>query len=173
MSKVYFISDLHLGHKRILEIAGSYRGGTTVEEHDEWIVEQWNSVVTKRDKVFLLGDVCFDSRSYHRLSNLNGNINLCMGNHDRKWFDQWKYHLNPKEVFGFGTYEHFWLSHCPIHPSEFRGRYGNIHGHLHHNLLPDEGYINVCVEQCYGVPICYDEIREKLTQPVETDYKYK
>ena len=161
MSKVYFISDLHLGHKRILEFSGSLRGGSTVEEHDEWIVDRWNSQVVKRDVVWLLGDVCFDRNAFHHLERLNGNIKLVLGNHDRKWFDQWKYHLQPKEVIGFGTYKRHWLSHCPIHPMEMRGRVGNIHGHLHAKVVDDDRHFNVCVEHCNGVPISYEEIKER------------
>lgn len=162
MSNVYFISDLHLGHKKILEFAGEFRGGSNVEEHDEWIVEQWNSVVRKRDLVWLLGDVCFSRDSFHHLAALNGSVKLCLGNHDRKFFDQWKYHLQPNEVIGLGNYKNYWLSHCPIHPMEMRGRLGNIHGHLHQKVVPNERYFNVCVEHCYGKPFSYEEIRDTM-----------
>lgn len=46
---VYFISDLHLSHKRILEFSGQYRDwASTVEEHDEILIDRINSVVSKR-----------------------------------------------------------------------------------------------------------------------------
>ena len=53
----YFISDLHLGHRKILEYSPA-RGGKTIDEHDEWLVSQWNSVVrNKKDLVWVLGDI--------------------------------------------------------------------------------------------------------------------
>ena len=62
------------------------------------------------------------------------------------------------EVYGFHKYKEFWLSHCPIHPQELRGKY-NIHGHVHHNNIPDKNYFNVCIEALNGLPIKLDEIR--------------
>ena len=82
MSKVFFISDLHLGHKNILSFAGDYRGGDTVEEHDEWIVDQWNSVVGKRDVVYVLGDVAFTREGLAKCNRLVGNKKLILRNHD-------------------------------------------------------------------------------------------
>ena len=158
-SSVYFISDLHLGHAKILNFAGAYRGGSTPEEHDEWIVDQWNSVITKRNVVYLLGDVCFHRDAMHHLERLKGMIRYCPGNHDRKYLKEIIEHLNPLETLpGLSTYKKFWVTHCPIHPDEMRGRNGNIHGHVHQNILSDQNYYPVCVEQCYGVPICFDEI---------------
>ena len=157
MSKIYFISDLHLGHKRILQFAGQYRDGSNVEEHDDWIVKQWNSIVRKRDKVYVLGDVAFTPEGLARLSEMNGTKILIRGNHDE--FPIKEYLKYFQEVYGLTSYKGFWLSHCPIHPVEIRGRKGNIHGHVHQNVLPDKRYFPVCVEQCRGVPISFEEIK--------------
>ena len=52
----YFISDLHLGHKGILNFSPD-RYGDSVYEHDEYQISQIYSTVGKRDILFILGDV--------------------------------------------------------------------------------------------------------------------
>ena len=78
-TKVFVISDTHFGHKNM----ALYRGFSSVEEHDDYIVEKWNSVVGKRDTVYLLGDVTMEkATNYEILNKLNGVKKVVMGNHD-------------------------------------------------------------------------------------------
>lgn len=160
MSTVRFISDLHLGHKAICKFAGPYRNNcSTVEEHDAWIVQQWNSVVNKSDLVWVLGDVCFDKNSLPLLKQMKGNKHLILGNHDE--FSISEYLICFNKVHGFIKYKEFWISHAPIHANELRGKL-NIHGHVHMNSIQDSRYINVSVENLKGCPISIEEIREKI-----------
>lgn len=162
MSNTFFLSDLHLGHKNILEFAGKYRNFgklQSVDEHDEWVIEQINSVVTKRDKLFLLGDICFNGNKLHMLARINTiNIELILGNHDK--FELSSYYPYVSKIHGFRKYRDYWLSHAPIHPIELRG-HANIHGHMHHNCVPNSNYINVSVEQLNGIPIAYEDLWNK------------
>lgn len=163
-SNKYVISDLHLGHKNILKYSGPLRGGTTSEEHDAWIIEQWNSVVRKSDLVYLLGDVAFNEEALKKVGRLKGQKLLVRGNHDVLSTNKYM----PYFTNVHGLYSHrgvFWLSHAPIHPAELRGRF-NIHGHVHQNSIlldnePDPRYINACVEMSYGIPQSLDELFEK------------
>ena len=157
MSRVFFISDLHIGHRAILKYSAGYRKGDNVDEHDLWLIEQWNSVVKKkRDLVYVLGDVCFDRNKLWILDKMVGTKYLLPGNHD----------LFPTEVYlsyfdkliWFRKYHEFWLSHAPIHPVELRGR-KNIHGHVHAKSIPDDNYINVSVEVLNGIPISLEQLR--------------
>lgn len=43
--KIRFISDLHLGHENL---AVNLRGFSSAIEHDEYLIECWNSVVTNK-----------------------------------------------------------------------------------------------------------------------------
>lgn len=43
MHRKFVISDLHLGHTNM----ALHRGFTSVEEHDDYIISKWNSVVNK------------------------------------------------------------------------------------------------------------------------------
>lgn len=156
MSTVYFISDLHLGHKNILKFAGEYRRGATVEEHDEWLVNQWNAIVHKNDLVYVLGDVAFTLDSLRNIGRMRGQKILIMGNHDKYPLEEYLKYFRTIRPSPF-PYKKFWLSHCPIHPAELRGRM-NVHGHVHHNTLPDKRYINVSVEPLCGLPMSLEEL---------------
>lgn len=43
--------------------------------------------------------------------------------------------------------KNFWISHCPVHYQELRGRVGNIHGHLHFAELDDPRYFDVGLDK--------------------------
>ena len=81
MSTVFFTADLHLGHKKVSEL----RGFATPEEHDAHIISVWNRRVTKRDTVYVLGDIALSNheRALDIIKNeLNGTKHLIAGNHD-------------------------------------------------------------------------------------------
>lgn len=65
MSKTYYISDLHLGHENVIRFDN--RPFDSVEEMNETLVNNWNSVVTNADHVYHLGDFC----GVKRTSGLN------------------------------------------------------------------------------------------------------
>ena len=165
MSLVYMISDLHLGHKNILGFSGALRGGDNVDEHDDWIVSQWNSIIRKRDTVFVLGDVAMNKPALYRCRQLNGNKKLLIGNHDNFKIDEYIYAGGFDEIMpGLTRYRGTWLSHAPIHPDELRGKI-NIHGHVHKSSItdqngrPDKRYKNVCVEMSYGIPQLFSALK--------------
>lgn len=157
MAKVRFISDLHLGHKSICNFAGHARGDCrNVDEHDEWIVKQWNSVVSKNDLVWVLGDVAFNKHKLPLLNRMKGNKHLILGNHDKFSLDMYRPYFN--RIHGFQKYKGIWLSHAPIHSQELRGL-PNVHGHLHLDKVNDPRYLCVSVEHVHGRPISFDEIK--------------
>lgn len=171
MSKVLFISDLHLGHQNILKFSPT-RGGTDMKSHSEWLVDQWNSVVTNQDLVWVLGDVCFNPIHMTYLNAMRGTKHLILGNHCKFPLEKYSKYFN--RIHGFLKYKESWLSHAPIHPDSLRNLI-NIHGHLHGGnvmkLNPetnerekDKRYFNVSVEQLNGVPISYEDILER-TRP--------
>jgi calcineurin-like phosphoesterase family protein len=132
MSKVRFIADLHLGHINMAK----KRGFDTVEEHDEHIITQWNSVVHRRDITYILGDVTMESaKSYPLLNRLNGVKKVVLGNHDRP-SDVPELLKYVQSVGGMIRYKGIWLSHCPLHPMELEHRVSRvIHGHIHENIV--------------------------------------
>jgi calcineurin-like phosphoesterase family protein len=156
VSNVFFIGDLHFGHKNIHTFR-SELGFDNEEEHREFLIEQWNSVVNKRSVIWVLGDAVFSSEHLCHIDRLLGTKFLILGNHD----------LGAKEmlssfdkVHGFQKYKGFWLSHCPIHPEELRGK-PNIHGHVHSNTIQDKRYFNASCENIDYKPVSIEEVRQQ------------
>lgn len=146
----FVFSDPHFGHKNM----AIKRGFSCEEEQDELIIKNWNNVISKRDNVFLLGDITMEKKNYEILSRLKGQIDVVLGNHDQKQHvrEMLKY---VNIVSGMIDYKNkIIFTHCPIHPSqlEFRYKY-NIHGHVHENSIDDARYINVCAEMINYTPI--------------------
>ena len=82
MAQVWFISDLHFGHYKLMQFAGDYRHGNDYLENMQSIVDMWNMVVREKDKIYVLGDVVFYSEHFDILDELNGRKILVRGNHD-------------------------------------------------------------------------------------------
>lgn len=84
--KVFFTSDTHFYHKNILKGMTSWgtRPFSTPEEHNDYLIEQWNKTVPKDGVVFHLGDFCFAGiQQWENIrKRLNGKIYLILGNHD-------------------------------------------------------------------------------------------
>jgi calcineurin-like phosphoesterase family protein len=163
MSRVYVISDLHFGHKKILGFSGPLREGTTVEEHDAILIDKWNSVVRKRDLVYILGDVAMSRTAFHTcMPQLAGRKVLVRGNHDDLQCGEYLQYF--EDVKGIFKKNGFWFSHAPVHPAELRGC-KNVHGHVHHATVTEDGYVdtryvNVCVEACGGFPVNFEFIKD-------------
>ena len=164
MARVFFIADLHLSHTNM----ALKRGFATVEEHDEHIIAKWNSVVSKRDVTYILGDVTMEkSTPYHLLDRLNGVKHVVLGNHDRRQ-DVKKLLEYVDSVAGMVQYKGIMLTHCPIHPMELDYRFKhNIHGHIHDKIVMkmldgweeiDERYICVSCERVDFSPKTLEEL---------------
>lgn len=82
MSKIFVTSDLHFGHNRDF-IYGS-RGFPSVEAHDNAIIENWNSVVSDEDEVYILGDLMLgnNEKGIEKIKRLKGIKHIILGNHD-------------------------------------------------------------------------------------------
>ena len=143
-------------------MAQRYRGFQDEFYHDETIIKNWNSVVHKRDKVFILGDITMEnSKWYFRLDELNGSKVVILGNHDRP-HDVPELLKYVDKVAGMIKYKGHWLTHAPIHPSELRG-HRNIHGHIHGNYIMDgnrrdKRYINACLDVHDYTPVLFTEL---------------
>jgi calcineurin-like phosphoesterase family protein len=166
----FFISDLHLGHENM----AIRRGFSCADEMNETIIQRWNNVVNKHDKVFILGDVGFEKPTYYPLLNkLKGLKEVVLGNHDdsRHVLELLKY---VNKVAGMIDYKkEYILTHCPIHPSQLDYRYSyNIHGHVHENSILkhpaladylgelDPRYLNVSAEVIDYTPKTLEELLE-------------
>ena len=79
MSRVFVTSDTHYWHHNVLKFEPEARPFSSVEEMNEVLVDRWNAVVTKRDLVWHLGDVCFGRiENLEILNRLNGQKKLVL-----------------------------------------------------------------------------------------------
>ena len=84
MGKIFFTSDNHFGHERVIQFDG--RPFSSVEEMDAEMIRRWNAKVGKGDLVYVLGDMIWKTHSDEAptlIKSLNGQIILIKGNHDR------------------------------------------------------------------------------------------
>jgi len=83
---LWFTADHHFGHSNIIKYCN--RPFKSVEHMNAEMVRRWNERVASEDRVFHLGDFCFEgnsrSETFKSWTNiLNGEIILIRGNHDR------------------------------------------------------------------------------------------
>lgn len=154
-NRVFVAADLHLGHKKVVEMDGR-PPYASVEEHDKELIDNWNETVKSKDTVWILGDVLFGRESFKKLAKLNGRKKLVMGNHDH--YDTLSYLEHFTQVFGSVKLQQFILTHIPVHPCQLKRFRGNIHGHLHHKVIDDDRYINVSMEQIGMRPKLFDTV---------------
>lgn len=162
---IWFTSDLHLGHARIIELCK--RPFSSVEEMNETIIARWNERIAPTDSVYCLGDFAFGKAlARDALARLNGTKFLIQGNHDHRdirRLDGWAQVV--PYYFLEGQLNHFVLFHYPIEEWD-KQRYGAIHLHGHqHNAAPVTGKrrIDVGVDGNDYRPWSIDEI-EKLVE---------
>lgn len=163
MSETFFISDSHFGHDNILKFEPIARPFKNLTEMHETMINRWNQVVGKYDKVYHLGDFAFGSSNIELAKFLNGQKELILGNHDKYNKTLYLQHFN--QVHGVKFWFNCILTHVPVHPMNLEGRSDfNIHGHLHSKCLPDKRYINVSVEQNNLTPINADIILQRIKE---------
>jgi len=139
-----------------------HRGFDSVEQHDNHIIDAWNSIVDKGDTVWILGDITMEKRTnYHLLSRLKGYKKVVMGNHDMPQHARSLLEYVNSVCGMFKYSSDIILTHCPIHESEIKRFKLNIHGHVHANTLPDKRYVNVCCEVVDYTPKLINSIIEK------------
>lgn len=175
MHDKWFISDTHFFHANMLKFTGDdgkpIRNFDSMEDMNEYMIKQWNSVVKDNDNVYHLGDVTFkyDKEFNNLMSRLKGRKRLILGNHDKikgtnlmDWFekvDLWK---------GFSE-ANFTASHIPLMLQSLRDGAYNVHGHVHQNSLKNPNYINVSVEVRNYTPVHLDEIVAEIKKAHPAD----
>lgn len=149
---IYFTSDLHFHHKRILDFELESRPWKDVESMNKSLIEKWNETVKPTDEVWHLGDFSFAGfeKTKEILLQLNGKINFIIGNHDSvlvRYQDRFKELLKLDGNIMMNSIQYYHemsiqleekvkqkivLFHYPIEEWN-RCQYGSIHlyGHVH------------------------------------------
>lgn len=176
MNKVWFTSDTHYGHQRILEFCPNTRKFNTIDEMNQHLIKRWQELVSPEDDIWILGDVFWvnAAKAIEIMDQLPGQKHLILGNHDKmiknhvplqKKFasiqDYKELKINGKDVI---------LFHYPI--AEFnRGHYGSyhLHGHTHGSYrcegrVLDVGIDGELTKDC--APVAFDDIVQHMeTRP--------
>ena len=162
---IWVTADLHLMHKKIISICR--KQFKTIEEHDEYIIERFNSVVEKDDLVYFLGDVCFKpaDKAIKLLKRLNGRKVLIAGNHDRLTDNEYRA-AGFIEVMHHPFYynNNIILSHIPVYECLDLRYVINVHGHLHGYVLNLPNFFNVNVELTDFLPVNIKVYEEKARE---------
>ena len=149
---IYFTSDCHFNHKNILAYEPESRPFATIEEMNEVIIANWNSVVTAEDEVWVLGDFFMGQLTAIEpiLDRLNGKIHLVRGNHDQK--NRMKiYETRGIDIHDIAYVQYkgryFVLCHFPNESEEFvrmvvedNSEVVWLYGHVHSKA--PKGYVN-------------------------------
>ena len=166
--KRFIISDLHFGHENVIKYCN--RPFIDAEDMDNKLIENWNSVVSKNDIVYVLGDFTLSRRMdviKHYVQALNGFKVLVMGNHDTR---------KPKDYIEAGftqaTRKPIMIEsgvifmHEPFADDRFiADNYIYFFGHVHDNPAYRDFSSNsfcVCVERCNYEPVKWNEMMNKM-----------
>jgi calcineurin-like phosphoesterase family protein len=189
--KIYFTSDLHLGHKNVIKFDN--RPFSSIEEMHDKLIENWNNKVPKDGIVFFLGDLFYKTnykKAKEIVDKLNGDIYIIMGNHDR--YKELVKLNRFKGIFGDNDciggldisvkdddvkngWQNIVLFHYAI-LSWNKVHYGSwhLHGHSHQSLFKnpdmkwyyDKKVIDVGCNGWNYTPISYEEIKEIMKSKV-------
>lgn len=154
--KTFVASDIHFGHRNIIKYC-PHRASQVwaltdeipdkeVVQMNERIIENWNTVVSPSDNVYILGDVCMGiiENTSKLIGRLNGIKVLIKGSHDRtltklknggSFAGQYFHYICDYTEVTYevdGAKHLLCLSHYPI--SHWNGMNKGsmmLHGHLH------------------------------------------
>lgn len=181
MSEIFFTSDLHLNHDK--EFLYTPRGFSSIDEHDNAIICNWNSDITNNDIIHVCGDITMGAdyeSSLEKLSSLNGKLILYRGNHDTdmKW-ERYATLSNVEvrpnyyaDIIKLGKWS-LLLSHRPTIMGDFQCiKHGhksfNLHGHTHSKDKFE--FLQFC---CYNVALDAHNNRPVNWSVVQEDLRFK
>lgn len=163
MSKVYLIADTHFGHRNICKYRPQFE---TINEHDETLFYNIMAQITKRDVIWLMGDIAFTEESFWFIKQIvegSQQVNWILGNHDTENNDRQenigRAALAGVKLHSLVSYKGTWLCHHPIHPDELRGKLC-LHGHVHNETIRQPGYFNCSAENLGFVPREFKDIKQ-------------
>jgi len=95
----FFTADTHFDHENIIRLCG--RPFKNVYEMDEFMIGEWNGVVSNDDIIHHLGDLAWRNikRAERILTRLNGRKFLCCGSHDGRILELARYFEEIKNSF--------------------------------------------------------------------------
>ena len=175
--KLYFTSDEHYSHRKVCQY--NNRPFTSVEEMNEQLVTNHNSVVTERDLTIHAGDFTFEKgidKVEQLISSLNGTHIFLKGSHD-----YWQKGINKKygiffnqriEIKKDGCYivvDHYAMARWP------RSHYGSYlaFGHSHGHYINQGKSWDVGVDNNNYFPVSLQKFKEIMNGLPENENNHK
>jgi len=176
---IWLTSDLHLFHNQ--EFIYKSRGFDTVEQMNEAIEANWNTVVQDEDDVYVLGDLMVggkgdgNAEGMKIVARLKGRKHVVIGNHDTDTRIA-LYRAEPGIVevqyalrFRYRGYS-FYLSHYPsittnLQHETLKQGVINLFGHTHskEHFYNDVPFMyNVALDAHENRPVSIDEVLEEV-----------
>jgi len=168
MQKNYFGSDWHLCHANIIKY--DKRPFKSVQEMNDTILFNHNTIVKPGDNFYFLGDFCFDVRRAEEfLELMNGNLFFIKGNHDKndtiKLYKQYGTYLGEQKKIKIGEQE-IVLNHYSMNVWD-KCHHGSWHlfGHSHGSLLDNPNSLSFDVGcNIWGYePLEFERVKEIMS----------
>jgi len=167
--RIWFTADLHFLHPKICKICSR---PVREEDHDQWLIDRFNSVINKHDQLFILGDVSMGNlaKTDKLLDQMNGEKYLILGNHDESIKNSTRFkHKTQIYDFNFDSKSyhniHLVLCHYPmlswnrkVHGS------GHLFGHVHGRVSGVGLSFDIGVDANEYMPLNLEQICDKLTK---------
>lgn len=167
MSNIFFTSDTHYGHTKVIEYVG--RPFADTQKMDEAMIARWNAVVRPGDLVYHLGDFSLTrpDKAVEIARRLTGNKYLVFGNHDKQlrkdvgfigcWI--WSRDLAQIEVGD----QKITLCHYAMRAwnQSHRGAW-QLFGHSHGNLTVTGRSADVGVDCWNYTPVAFEELKQYM-----------
>lgn len=172
----FYSSDFHIRHKNM----AIHRGFSSLEEMEDKIVENFNSIISRRDVLYHLGDFWWTNdmaaiKQFIKRLNFKKLIFL-KGNHDKPLIRYMKQTRDSRleiysDLFLRDGDCHFHLYHNPVFDWEGRynadnrgAKYYHLHGHQHFaqrgEMMNIKGAVNVNVDMNNYYPLAADDIQK-------------
>lgn len=168
INHIFFTSDLHLLHPKIVNICNR---PVSIESHDQWIIDNINDKVGKRDTLYILGDVSMGNKVeteklLHKIKCKN--IFLIAGNHDNSILKTNRFvQISQIKNFTFDSPSypniHIVLCHYPIASWERRVHNSwHLYGHVHNRFQNNGLSFDIGVDSNNYEPLSLKEVIDKI-----------
>lgn len=174
MRNIWFTSDTHFHHDNIISYTS--RPYSNVDQMNEALIQNWNSVIRPHDVIYHLGDFAFGRGAtttaiQTTVNQLHGQINLIPGNHDKKMKGISGIHvLHP--IHMIKPKVRIVMCHWPM--LSWYGSHGgswHLFGHVHGKLETHVLSLDVGVDANNYTPINLDDVIAKMSQKIIANTK--
>lgn len=171
MENIFLCADTHFSHHAIIKCCN--RPFDNIEEMNETIINNWNSMIGNNDIVYHLGDFMMGltlkniNKSFDKLTQLvgrlNGKIHLISGNHDKiliklcRIKNECPFEIIENRKFIKSQGRKITLTHKALNDDY------TLHGHSHTNLS-NNGYVrlDVGIDNFNYYPVSLENIMIEL-----------